>query len=68
MNSTTPNLSDNMEGFHTEKNDYSRFETSFRRWLVLEIDGGRMSISEAKKRFNLPNRFDRQYTSRKSTK
>jgi polyhydroxyalkanoate synthesis regulator phasin len=61
MNNSTPNLSDSMEGFHAEKIDYSRFETSFRRWLVLEIDAGRMSIPEARKRFNLPNRFDNQY-------
>lgn len=33
-----------------------QFETSFRRWLVAEIDSGRMSIGEAKQRFNMPNR------------
>ncbi len=61
MNNLTSNLSDNMEGFHAEKKDYSRFENSFRRWLVLEIDAGRMCISEAKKRFSLPSHFTKLY-------
>ena len=61
MNNLTPNLSDSMDGFHVEKIDFSRFETSFRRWLVLEIDAGRMSVSEARQRFNLPNHFLAHY-------
>ena len=35
----------------------SKYETSFRRWLVSEIDSGKISINEAKKRFNLPIHF-----------
>ena len=46
------------------RNDYcfkpltmSKYETSFRRWLVSEIDSGKMSIDEAKKKFKLPTHF-----------
>jgi len=52
------NLSDNMEGFQQKKIDYSNYEPSFRRWLVSEIDSGRMSWQEARAKFNLPHRFD----------
>jgi transposase-like protein len=45
-------LSNHMEGFEIEKTDYSRYETSFRRWLVSEVELGHMSISEASQRFN----------------
>lgn len=61
MKKLSTNLSDNMEGFHQEKEDFSRYETSFRRWLVLEIDSGRMSVSEAREVFKLPRRFDKTY-------
>jgi hypothetical protein len=58
MEKLTPNLTDNMEGFIQEKVDLSNYETSFRRWLVVEIESGRMSWQEARSRFNLPHRFD----------
>ena len=58
MSSTSLNLSDNMEGFEETRKDYRAFESSFRRWLVSEIDAGRMSINEAKERFQLPRRFE----------
>lgn len=61
MEKLTPNLTDNMEGFIQEKIDYSKYETSFRRWLVSEIDSGSMSFTEAKKRFKLPIHFDNLY-------
>lgn len=61
MEKTSTNLTDNMEGFYVEKPDYSRFETSFRRWLVSEIDSGRMNFDEAKRRFNLPSHFSVLY-------
>jgi len=41
-----------MEGFEIEKTDYTKYETSFRRWLVSEVDLGHMSISEVTSRFN----------------
>jgi hypothetical protein len=55
------NLTDIMEGFTQEKVDFSKYETSFRRWLVCEIESGRMSWQEARSRFNLPHRFDTVY-------
>lgn len=57
MKKLTPNLTDNMEGFKQEKVDCSKYEISFRRWLVSEIDSGKMSIEEAKKKFQLPVHF-----------
>jgi LPS O-antigen subunit length determinant protein (WzzB/FepE family) len=50
-----------MEGFQQKKIDYSNYETSFRRWLVSEIDSGRMSWQEAREKFKLPHRFDNIY-------
>jgi len=61
MEKQTPNLSDNMEGFKQEPIDYSKYETSFRRWLVQEIESGRMSWQEARTKFQLPHRFDATY-------
>ena len=61
MEQNSPNLSDNMEGFHVEKIDYTKYETSFRRWLVSEIDSGKMTIEEARIRFNLPVHFSTMY-------
>jgi hypothetical protein len=62
MESLKSNLSDTMEGFIHEKVDLSNYEVSFRRWLVCEIESGRMSWQEARSRFNLPHRFDRTYS------
>jgi hypothetical protein len=61
MEKQTPYLTDNMEGFAQERIDYSKYETSFRRWLVQEIESGRMNKSEARTRFQLPNHFDVLY-------
>ncbi|WP_372653500.1 hypothetical protein [Draconibacterium sp.] len=61
MKNSSTNLSDNMEGFRDEKNDYSSYEISFRRWLVSEVDSGRMSVAEAREKFKLPHRFDKTY-------
>lgn len=61
MNKVTPNVSDNLEGCLQGEIDYRVYETSFRRWLVSEIDSGRMSIQEARSRFKLPQRFDKTY-------
>lgn len=62
MENLKSNLTDNMEGFIQEQVDLSKYETSFRRWLVCEIESGRMSWQEARSRFNLPYRFDRTYS------
>ena len=61
MEKLTPNLTDNMEGFIEEKIDLSKYEASFRRWLVSEIELGRMSLAEARLRFKLPRHFDQLY-------
>ena len=61
MDNLSPNLTDTMEGFIQEKFDLSKYETSFRRWLVCEIESKRMGIQEARMRFNLPFRFDNLY-------
>ena len=61
MEKQTVNLTDNMEGFKQSEVDYKKYETSFRRWLVQEIESGRMSWQEARSRFNLPFRFDLTY-------
>ena len=55
-------LTDHMEGFVQEKVDLRKYETSFRRWLVCEIESGQMSWQEARSRFNLPYRFKSVYS------
>ena len=47
-------LTDYMEGINEKPINYNDYEVSFRRWLVHEIDGGRMSMQEARERFSLP--------------
>ena len=61
MEEQTLNLTDNMAGFQQVSVDLKQYETSFRRWLVQEIESGRMSWQEARSRFNLPFRFDLTY-------
>lgn len=61
MEKLTPNLTDNAEGFNQERVDLKKYETSFRRWLVCEIESGRMSWQEARYRFCLPYHFDKLY-------
>ncbi len=61
MEKLTPKLSDYMESFKQEGVDYSKYETSFRRWLVQEIESERMTWQEARTRFKLPYRFDKIY-------
>jgi hypothetical protein len=62
MENLKSNLTDTMEGFIQEKVDLSKYETSFRRWLVCEIESRRISWQEARSRFNLPYRFDTIYS------
>ena len=61
MENLRSNLTDNMGGFQQERVDLSKYETSFRRWLVCEIESGRMNWQEARSKFNLPHRFDKVY-------
>ena len=46
-------LTDQMEGFYDYPTDYNRFEISFRRWLISQLDGGHMSPLEIRERFKL---------------
>jgi hypothetical protein len=52
-------LTDYMEGFQEKEINYSVYEVSFRRWLVSEIDSGKMSIQDARDRFNLGKEYAR---------
>lgn len=61
MKKSETTLTAHLEGFIQEKVDLSKYETSFRRWLVSEIESGQMSWQEARSRFNLPHRFDKVY-------
>ena len=61
MEKQTSNLTDNIEGFKQTSVDLKQYETSFRRWLVQEIESGRMSWQEARSRFQLPYFFDQTY-------
>ena len=47
-------LTDSMEGFQEKEINYNDYEVSFRRWLVAQIDYGKMSHQEARERFSLP--------------
>lgn len=57
----TPTLGDNLEGFQISVEEVKQYEPSFRRWLVQEIESGRMSLLEARERFNLPYHFSTLY-------
>lgn len=62
MKKLETNLTDHMEGFIQENVDFSKYETSFRRWLVCEVESGQMSWQEARSRFNLSYRFKQIYS------
>ncbi len=49
-------VSNHMEVFEVEKTDWSKHETSFRRWLVSEIELGHMTVKEVSIRFNFDNK------------
>ena len=61
MEKQTTNLTDNIEGFKQESVDLKKYENSFRRWLVQEIESKKMSWQEARSRFQLPYHFDATY-------
>lgn len=54
-------LSENMEGFDQEPVNWKKYETSFRRWLVSEIELGHLTISKAKEKFQLPDHFHKTF-------
>jgi len=45
-------VSAHMDNHEVEKTDWTKYETSFRRWLVSEIELGYMTVKEASVRFN----------------
>jgi len=61
MEELSTQLTDCPDGFIQDQVNLKDYETSFRRWLVCEIESGRMSWQEARSRFNLPHRFDKLY-------
>jgi hypothetical protein len=46
-------LTDHLEGFQQKEINYNDYEISFRRWLISQIDSEKMSVQEARDRFNL---------------
>lgn len=53
-------LTDHMEGFQVESIHHNNYEVSFRRWLVSQIDSGKMDIYQARDRFQInPETFRR---------
>jgi len=57
--STESNLiSEHILSFYQGEVDLKQYETSFRRWLVSEIELGRMSVHQAREKFKLPYHFE----------
>jgi len=52
-------LTDHLEGFQEKEINYNDYEVSFRRWLISQIDAGKMSVQETRDRFNLGPDFTR---------
>lgn len=46
-------LSDHMDGFKEKSINFNDYEVSFRRWLISQIDGDKISIQNARDRFKL---------------
>lgn len=46
-------LSDHMDGFKEKSINFNDYEVSFRRWLISQIDGEKISIQNARDRFKL---------------
>lgn len=49
-------LTNQMDGFKDEKVDYGQYEPSFRRWLVSQLDSGKMTFQEARDRFKITSK------------
>ena len=53
-------VSDNLSGFDIPYIKTANFETSFRRWIVRQIDEGEMTAEQARDRFNIsPKEYKR---------
>lgn len=46
-------LTDTLDGFKDKKVDFKKFEPSFRRWIVSQLDGNHMSAQDIRDRFGL---------------
>ncbi|RIH63925.1 hypothetical protein D1164_17455 [Mariniphaga sediminis] len=46
-------LTTHMEGFQDFEVDFGKYEISFRRWIVSQLDGNHMSVQEIRDRFHL---------------
>lgn len=60
-------VSGEIENFKEEKINFQDYEVSFRRWLVSEIDGNRMSLQHAMERFKFPETFKATFRSWQKT-
>ena len=49
-------LTDHIEGLNELKVDLRNYEVSFRRWIISQLDGGHMSFTEIRDKFNLPRK------------
>ena len=47
-------LSEHLDGFIYPKTDFTKYESSFRRWLIMQIDRGYLTFEEARDRFDIP--------------
>lgn len=52
-------LTNHMEGFQEKEINYNVYEVSFRRWLISQIDAEKLSIQDARDRFNLGKDYTR---------
>lgn len=49
-------LTDHFDGFKNQEVDLRNYEVSFRRWIISQLDGGQMSFTEIRDKFNLPRK------------
>ena len=50
-------LSSQIEHLQERRVDYTKYEKSFRRWIVSEVEGKRMSKEDVIRNFNLDSKF-----------
>lgn len=49
-------LTDHINCFKDQEIDLRNYEVSFRRWIISQLDGGHMSFTEIRNKFNLPRK------------
>ena len=55
------NLAETIKSYEEEELDLSKYESSFKRWLVSEIESGRLTVHQARDRYDLPRHFSTIY-------